>query len=389
MKKTLCVLFIFFVFFWSAYSKTQKPESLAKVEVIDGIEFVHNSGTPMYPDKTVTFVEDLSIKIESDDWNILRFTQRLKLVDDDESIYISENKDQVIDVFGSDGKYIRKIGAKGDGPGEFQSIIYLAVTEDGQLMVIDSRAKRTSFFDSSGKFLKSFQWQNSYSRFHLMKNSSYVTSEVVRGSDPQFMWLYVKEIDFGGEEIRSYGEFTLEKPLIVRQGNASNFMSFPVSPSSLFSGDQEREIFYHCLNNKYLIEVYDTSGKVYRKIDRPYEPIQFTDKDKEEYWARYEGGILEWVRKEVEAKHMPKVKNIVSKMSVDDESNLWIRTYENKKEEGKILTAYDIFNPDGHYYARVWTEFTSFIFKKGKMYRMDIDQNTGSHSMKRYKVVWE
>ncbi|MCJ7613602.1 6-bladed beta-propeller, partial [Candidatus Bathyarchaeota archaeon] len=120
MKKTLCVLFIFFVLFWSAYSKTQKPESLAKVEVIDGIEFVHNSGTPMYPDKTFTFVEDLSISIDSDDENILRFEQRLKLVDDNENIYFSENKDQVIDVFASDGKFIRTFGAKGNGPGEFQ-----------------------------------------------------------------------------------------------------------------------------------------------------------------------------------------------------------------------------------------------------------------------------
>ncbi len=94
-------------------------------------------------------------------------------------------------------------------------------------------------------------------------------------------------------------------------------------------------------------------------------------------------------RKEVEAMEMPKEKSIVTKMYVDDKSNLWIRTNEIKKEEDKILTAFDIFNSDGHYYAKVWTKFTSFIFKKGKMYRMDIDQNTGSHSMKRYKVVWK
>lgn len=378
-----------FILFCSAFSISQKPESDARVEVIDGIEFIHNSGTPMDPDKTVTFIEDFSISIDSDDWNILRFDQRLKLVDDNENIYISENKDQVIDVFGSDGKYIRKIGAKGDGPGEFQAITYLAVTKDGQLMVIDNRAKRTSFFDSSGQFLKSFQWQKGYVRFRLMKNSSYVTCEIVYSPDRQFQWLYVKEVDFDGEEIRSYGEFTLEKPLIVRQGNASIFMSFSVSPRSLFSGDQDRGLLYHCLNNKYSIEVYDTSGKLFRKIDRPYEPIPFTDKDKEEYWAGYQGKTLEWVRKEVEAHHMPKVKNIVSKMYVDDESNLWVRTYEIKKEEDKILTAFDIFDSAGYYYAKVWTEFTSFIFKKGKMYRMDIDQDTGSHSMKRYKVVWK
>ena len=94
-------------------------------------------------------------------------------------------------------------------------------------------------------------------------------------------------------------------------------------------------------------------------------------------------------KKAVGAMEMPQVKSIVSKMYVDDKSNLWIRTNEIKIEEGKILTAFDIFNSDGHYYAKVWIKFTSFIFKKGKMYRMDIDQNTGSHSMKRNKVVWK
>jgi hypothetical protein len=86
---------------------------------------------------------------------------------------------------------------------------------------------------------------------------------------------------------------------------------------------------------------------------------------------------------------MPKVKNVVTKMLVDDECKLWIRTSEKKKVEDKILTAFDIFDSNGQYYARIWTEFTSFIFKKGKMYRMDTDQETGFQTLKRYKVIWE
>ena len=62
MKKTSAVIFIFVVLVWSAYSRSQK--SNASVEVIDGIEFVHNTEIPMYPDKTVSFIEDLSISGE-------------------------------------------------------------------------------------------------------------------------------------------------------------------------------------------------------------------------------------------------------------------------------------------------------------------------------------
>ena len=389
MKKLFSIILLVPVLSWSAYGNSQKPRSDARVEVIDGIEFIHNSGIPMYPNKTVTFVEDLSISGEDKDGNIILFEPRLSLVDDNENIYFKETKDHVIKVFGSDGKYVKTIGAKGSGPGEFQDIRHFAITKDGKLVVLDGTARRTSFFDSSGHFLKSFQWKTDYYQFILIKSSSYIIGETVRGEDRQPQKLYVKEIDFDGKEIQSYGEFTLIKFEVIRKDDATGYMNLPVSISSLFTGDENRSLFYHCLNNKYLIEVYDASGKPLRKIDRPYVPVLFTKKDAAEYRARFENiAVSEMIKKAARDMKMPKVKSVVKWMYVDDESNLWVQTNETKKEEDKILTAFDIFNPDGHYYAKVWTEFIPFIFKKGKMYRMDTDQDTEYKTLKRYKVVW-
>ena len=64
------------------------------------------------------------------------------------------------------------------------------------------------------------------------------------------------------------------------------YFSPPVVTTSEFAGDQDRGRFYHCIDNKYVIEVYDASGKIFRKIDRPYEPVRFTDEDAKEYRAR-------------------------------------------------------------------------------------------------------
>ena len=181
---------------------------------------------------------------------------------------------------------------------------------------------------------------------------------------------------------------TKGEPLIIRQSDKSATYAIPpVALVSIFTGDPEKELFYHCLNNKFLIEVYDISGKLFRKIDRPYEPVPFTNKDAEEYKASFKASG-EMMRKAIESMKMPKVKSVVVRMYIDDESNLWIRTNEKKEEENKILTAFDIFNPDGHYYARIWIEFTSLIFKKGKLYWMDVDNLTGYQTLKRYKVVW-
>ncbi len=175
MKKTSAVIFIFVVLVWSAYSKSQK--SNASVEVIDGVEFIHNTETPMYPDKTVSFVEDLSISGEDTDGEIVLSNPMLSFVDDNENIYISETKDQVIKVFGPTGKYIKTIGAKGNGPGEFQRIWKLGATKDGKLVALDIIARRTSFFDSSGQFLNSFNWKVNYFNYILVKSSSYIVGE--------------------------------------------------------------------------------------------------------------------------------------------------------------------------------------------------------------------
>jgi len=80
------------------------------------------------------------------------------------------------------------------------------------------------------------------------------------------------------------------------------------------TGDQNRDWLYHCLNNKYIIEVYDTSGKLFRKIDRPYEPVPFTKKDAEEYRAEFDDDPYGALRKAARNLKMPKVKTIVSRM---------------------------------------------------------------------------
>jgi hypothetical protein len=224
----------------------------------------------------------------------------------------------------------------------------------------------------------------------MVKNSSYIIGERAYAGIIENGFFYLKEIDFEGKEVRSYGEFTMPKSLIIRDGEITTYTGLPVTPSSIFAGDQDREIFYHCLSNKYSIDVYDTSGKLFRKIDRPYKPVPFTNKDAEEYRTRHdfpEAG--EAYKKAIKNLKMPKVKNIVVRMYVDDQRNLWFRTNETKEQEDKILTAFDIINPQGYYYAKVWTATFPQIFKKGKMYRMDTDQNTGYQTLKRYQVVWE
>jgi hypothetical protein len=74
---------------------------------------------------------------------------------------------------------------------------------------------------------------------------------------------------------------------------------------------------------------------------------------------------------------------------VDDLGNLWVETNEEKIERGVKFTGYDIFNKDGFYEAKIWTDIRPGLFVAGKMYRLAEDKETGSFILKRYRVIWK
>lgn len=387
MKK---VLFIFVTLSFLILPACKKPVDKARVEIIDGIEYIHNTETPMYPDKTVTFVEDLSIGGDNEEGNIILFRPRRFIVDQNENIYISDDHDLVIKVFDPNGKYLRAIGRKGEGPGEFKSIQSHAFLPDGRLLVMDSSANRSSFFDSSGNLIESYQWKKRLGRLHFVTNSSYIVNEYIYEEEWSINGrkLWVKEYSFEGSEVCSFGEFVASKRKQVSEGNRSVTTGVPHSPESIFAADQNRQYLYHCLNNKYIIEVYDKSGKVFRKIDLPYEALPFTSKDADEFRAPFEKVQNELYKKLAKEMPMPKLKTITPYMLVDDLGNLWVETNEKKEEEDRIITAYDIFNKDGYYEAKVWLDKRPSLFVKGKMYRMEIDKESGYMFIKRYRAIW-
>ena len=387
MKKRLCLLLIFILIFSACKAK---PGVEARGEIIDGIEYIYNTETPLYPKRTLSFEEELAIDPEDDEVNIILFRPRSFVVGPNENIYITDIQDNAIKVFDPNGKYKLTIGRRGQGPGEFQSISHQAFLPDGRFLVMDSRQKRTSLFDSSGKFLESFKWEENLGLLYLATNSSLILRKYTfegKNNPLEDRKLFIREYDFAGSEINSFGEFKDEKTRIYTIGRAAILLAPPYPPMSIFAGDLERQQLYHMVNNEYIIEVYDRTGKVIRKIERPYEPAPFTRQDAQEYLARYEEGSK--MRKAVEAISTPKVKTITTRMLIDDRGNLWVETFEKKEEEDQVLKAYDIFSADGSYEAKVWLDKDPAIILKEKMYLMETNEETGFSVVKRYRLVWK
>lgn len=334
--------------------------------------YVHNTATPLHPQKTVTFEEEFTYRDKDESDEIRLFKPGGIAVDRRGHIYIEDDSDMAIKVFDQTGKFLRAMGRRGEGPGEFTYIGDMVPLPDGRLLVTDFQARRTSFFGPEGQFLAT--------------DSSCTLEEGVYSEEIRERW--IKTIDFAGEELISFGKFSFPDIKMIRIGQGAVSMSVPWTPASVFAGDNSRQWLYHCPGDKYLIEVYDQQGKLIRKIDRPYEPVPVTDEDINEIRSRFADKPDSPAAKLYQQMEFPKVKMITNRMTVDREGNLWVRTSEVKKEEGKEITGYDIINPDGFYDARVWLDVLPAVFAGGKMYLTDEDETTGLRQVRRYRIIW-
>jgi hypothetical protein len=358
----------------------------AKVETIEGVTYVHNPATPLHPAKAVIFEEELVYKEKDEGGEIRLFKPGRFAVDAQGQIYIGDNSDMAIKVFDPQGKYLRAIGRKGEGPGEFTFIGDMVPLPDGRLLVTDFQARRTSFFDYEGQFLVSYPWKKNFLKVHLATESSYTLEEGVYTEEVRERW--IKKIDFAGEELMSFGKFSFPEIKMVQVGEGMISTSVPWTPASVFAGDNSRQWLYHCPGDQYLIEVYDQEGKLFRKIDRPYEAVPVTDDDINEIKSDFTKRPDSPAAKLYGQMEFPRVKPVSDRLIVDSDGNLWLRTSEVKKEGGKEITVYDIFNPDGFYEARVWLEVIPSVFAGGKMYLTDEDETSGLRQVKRFRIIW-
>jgi len=148
----------------------QQAEWQGTIEHLDGVTVVHNPVDPMVED-ILELEEELTIG-EADGAEEYMF-QRIGsiAVDEIERIYVSDRKESHIKVYDQNGKYLRTIGRKGQGPGEFQRITRIQILTSDNLLVYNSKTRRLSFFSLDGLFITS-KFMTDIQALDIMMNSN-------------------------------------------------------------------------------------------------------------------------------------------------------------------------------------------------------------------------
>lgn len=276
-------------------------------------------------------------------------------------IYILEGQAQEIRVFDADGNFLRTIGRRGEGPGEFQGAAALLWGPDGHLWVVDPNNARYSVFDTTGAYLTMYRRT---SGMHMipwpggMDARGYLTDITLdpTGGGSAFRTALVT---YRFEDQDPVPVDTIRPPeydgdyFELRSESSFTRASIPFAPRMVWRYDPSGSL-WSGLTDRYRLIVQDLSGDTTRIIERPFDPLPVSSADREEAlermnWFTAQGGKLD-------ASRIPRTKPAFQSFFTDPHGYLWVTPTTSKDETGR---RFDIFDPDGRYLGSILNDFAS------------------------------
>lgn len=318
MLSSLCFL-LFLVLGSSASPSGQQIESA------DGVRTVHNKKGGAWGDDPKITIDLLRTigNVDTTDEN-LAFRSPLDMaVDDGGRTYILDSGNQRIQVFGPDGKYLRTIGRRGQGPGEFESLNSISIDPQGNFHVLDSAQRRVQVFTPLGEVFKTTPIiKPSIDRMWLLRSGPIVAKTAItfgmggvekEKARPGLVKLLGPDLEIVGE----FGEpFDYGDEMTNRIGN-----------SCYVAVDGQDNILL-CFVYQNRVEKYSPEGRLLWQADRK---------------LNYSTKLIEKGRQEVTANSTryfaPKLNRVTDAVAADGKGRAWVVTRDRQiRKEEEVTT---------------------------------------------------
>lgn len=338
---------------------------------------IRNTSEPLWTPKDVWKVtEELRIGSDSSENAIL--IGRIVSFDMDAQgrIYVLDGQSQEIQIFDSDGAFVRTVGSTGSGPGEFERASAVDISRNGEIWVMEMGKGQLTIFDSIGTYL----------RTHSVGSAGRYISPYPGGFDPLGRYNAVisrrsegRRKSFMARFTQSFSPLdTIPIPEMQRDGDRDYFTLVDDRGRSImrasvpFVGGMSWRFspegtLWKLFNREYeLVEISET-GNVLRRVTKEFEPVNVTDADLREAresftWFTDQGGTFD-------SSKIPRTKPVVGTFFCDDEGNLWVwRNTWSEEDEGRH---FDLFDAEGRYLGLVQLPFplvsTNVIVQNGRL----------------------
>ncbi|MCD4818793.1 MAG: 6-bladed beta-propeller [Candidatus Cloacimonetes bacterium] len=361
MKKTILIA-ILLVFLLSCSSK---KEYFTK-EIKDGITYIHNFKLPL---SDIDLEPELIIGNEEKDTEIFSQISDIK-EDNNRNIYIVDRKNNEIKVFSNEGKFVRIIGRKGEGPAEFNEPESIGFLND-KIFVSDTENRRFQLFDMKGNFIRTQKLEDDIpERFEISSDNQIHNKSIVfrfGNNQPENLLFRIYDLDFN--KIGEFGSLRQFK---------EPFETFVMNISSFIIDSKNRVIVNFQVENK--IQIFE-NNKLIKQIKREL----FFKPTKPDIKTKGSDGSYNF-----SASYEP----ISYGLAIDTKDNIYVLTsYEiksdekEKEDEEYFSIILEIYNKDGILKQAIPIRGISptkiYINKENKIYLIDSDEM----KVIRYKAV--
>jgi hypothetical protein len=334
------------------------------IKTENGVMVVRNPRIPMYAPDALELRQDLVIGRPGGPAESLFSDIRQVAVDGEENIYVLDSKESHIEIFSIDGRHLRTIGRKGQGPGELDNPRTISIF-GGEIMVTEA-SRRLSFFSQDGTFLRTLSTKEIWA---LMAECDSKGNILVTTASMDPKDLKYKYLKFDGQMNLLFEIASSPAPNALKGFN-------PFMAVSYMRVGWDDQIIYGYPED-YTIQVISSQGKLIRKITREYEPVAVTEEEKKEQTADAPPSIKF---------DFSKYHSAFRRFAFDDAGRIFVQSWEKNAADGSFL--YDIFDAKGRYLVKIPIKGRPFVGLKGKLYASDEDEE-GNPLVIRYRLVWK
>jgi len=281
-----------------------------KVETVNGVRVIHNERGGKWGNNLEVKLELIRTigGIDVEDANLAFRDPRDIVLDSAGNMFILDSGNNRIQMLNPEGIFIKTIGRRGQGPGEFQFPYSVAIDSQDYLYVFDSVNLRIQVFTPEGKQEKTIKFKTyAQNQIRLLK-SGLVVMGGMYGFRPfmekRKLPKLIEVVDKNGKMINTFGEMRDYKNLNVNMNGNWFYLDL----------DTEENI---CLSFQFQnrIEKYSSDGKLLWQADRTLN--YGTDVIDKGYIRRTERGTT------IQG---PRMNEVSKGISVDGQGRIWVIT---------------------------------------------------------------
>ncbi|MGD8815985.1 MAG: 6-bladed beta-propeller [Acidobacteriota bacterium] len=341
------------------------PTHAFTVTAEDGVEIARTTGGPKYDGEIFRYEKVLEIRPDPEVEESCLYSPQWMAMGGDGRIFVGDMGDEQVVVFDETGRYLYRIGRKGQGPGEFQVLAFVDV-EDDVLWVTDWF--RVHRFTLDGTLIATDELPPEARR--LMRDGRWW-----RLPDGRTL---IFNLQSRAEKL---AETRAEMYLVDADGAelASAATSWVVTGEELEGADCERPVF---LNHFFTtlpwaaydpdygfvlvdptrpeVPIYDDSGALRRilRVDVPERRVTEDDRawarerlddvvSRAEAGTRYPTPCI--ARAQRDNPRFADPKNLWSRPVIDDNGFLWLWIVDDRDSTAEGTPRYAVFSPEGEY----------------------------------------